>query len=98
MHATDSAWREYPGEGGRFGLSVLPETRLHRLSAAPVLVAEDDYVIGEELTAALNRQGLRVLGPVATVEGALVLLDVECPAAAILDHRLRDELATPVDL
>ena len=51
-----------------------------------VLVLEDNYFIAEDLCAAIEQAGGRVLGPAAFVEEALaLLLERECPDAAILD-------------
>jgi ActR/RegA family two-component response regulator len=61
------------------------------LSQAPILVAEDNHILAGELAAALNERGWRVLGPVATVEAGLLLLDTDRPAGAILDFKLKDE-------
>ena len=62
-----------------------------------VLVVEDEYVVAEDLREELLRWGAEVMGPVATVADALVLLDVgPVPDMAILDIGLGDELVYPV--
>ena len=61
-----------------------------------VLVAEDEFLIAMELELLLGRHGYRVLGPAATVAGALRLLAAEVPDAALLDVNLRGEMVTPV--
>ena len=61
-----------------------------------VLIVEDEFLIGMALRLLLEQHGWRVMGPVATVRGALQLLDRELPSVAILDVRLKDELVTPV--
>ena len=61
-----------------------------------VLVVEDEFVIALDLQLALYRLGCEVLGPVASVAEALVLLRHERPDAAVLDINLRDGLVTPV--
>jgi DNA-binding response OmpR family regulator len=63
-----------------------------------VLVVEDEFLIAMDLEVRLERHGWRVLGPAATVAGALRLLDGggERPDVALLDADLRGEAATPV--
>ena len=61
-----------------------------------VLVVEDEFLIAMDLEELLRRHGWRVLGPVATVAGALRLLAGERPDVALLDINLRGELVTPV--
>ncbi len=61
-----------------------------------VLIVEDEYLIAMDLQLLLERHGWRVIGPVATVRGALALLEVELPLVALLDVNLGRELVTPV--
>ena len=61
-----------------------------------VLVVEDEFLIAMDLERLLERNGWRVLGPAATVQEALRLLDGEAPDVALLDVNLRGELVTPV--
>jgi CheY-like chemotaxis protein len=61
-----------------------------------VLVVEDEALIAMDLERLLGRHGYRVLGPAATVAGALRLLDGEAPDVALLDVNLRGEMVTPV--
>ena len=61
-----------------------------------VLVVEDEFLIALDLRLMLERGGWRVLGPVATVRGALRLLEDELPAVALLDVNLGEDLVTPV--
>jgi len=62
-----------------------PDTR-PVLKRRRVLVVEDDYLQAEDLTLALEDRGATVMGPIASVEGALSLLDSgELPDAALLD-------------
>ncbi|TNC63128.1 response regulator [Rubellimicrobium roseum] len=49
-----------------------------------------------ELEAVLEESGFRVLGPAATVQAALQLLDQQRPDAAVLDMNLRNETVVPV--
>jgi CheY-like chemotaxis protein len=61
-----------------------------------VLVVEDELLIAMDLKRLLGRHGFRVLGPAATVAGALLLLDGATPDVGLLDVNLRGELVTPV--
>lgn len=61
-----------------------------------VLVVEDEVLIAMDLERLLGRHGFRVLGPAATVAGALRLLDGAPPDVALLDVNLRGEMVTPV--
>jgi DNA-binding response OmpR family regulator len=63
-----------------------------------ILVVEDEMFIAFELQRALNDGGFRVLGPVASLEDALHLLDDQRPDAAVLDFNLGREKVTPVAL
>ena len=64
--------------------------------ASLVLVVEDEMFIALDLTATLEGGGYRVLGPAATVAGALRLLEGQRPDAALLDVNLKGEMVTPV--
>jgi CRP-like cAMP-binding protein len=55
-----------------------------------VLLTEDDALIGFDLCDALQREGYRVLGPVATAAEALRLVDRETPVLAVVDIMLKD--------
>jgi len=61
-----------------------------------VLVVEDEFLIAMDLTLLLERRGWYVLGPAATVDEALRLLDDERPAVALLDITLNNGTVTPV--
>ncbi|MCA1369743.1 response regulator [Bradyrhizobium sp. BRP14] len=61
-----------------------------------VLIVEDEFLIAMDLKLVLERCGWNVLGPAATVEEALELLDEELPAVALLDVTLRDGAVTVV--
>lgn len=63
-----------------------------------ILVVEDELFIAMEVEAALIEGGFRVLGPAASVEDALYLLDDERPHAAVLDYNLGRDKVTPVAL
>jgi DNA-binding response OmpR family regulator len=61
-----------------------------------VLIVEDEFLIASDLALLLEGRGWRVMGPVATVRGALRLLEDELPSVALLDVNLGNELVTPV--
>jgi DNA-binding response OmpR family regulator len=61
-----------------------------------VLIVEDEFLIAMDLKLLLEHHGWRVMGPVATVQGALRLLEDELPSVALLDVNLGNELVTPV--
>ncbi|MBB4261435.1 MULTISPECIES: response regulator [unclassified Bradyrhizobium] len=60
------------------------------------MVVEDEYLIALELDTELRTAGYRVIGPFADIDGALALLKVDRPDAAILDVNLAGEWVTPV--
>jgi DNA-binding response OmpR family regulator len=62
-----------------------------------VLVVEDEYLIAADLVMRLEGEGVEVIGPVGTIEGALDLLDrTEILDGAVLDLSLSGEMAFPV--
>jgi two-component system, response regulator PdtaR len=61
-----------------------------------VLIVEGEYLIASSLGAALSDAGWKVLGPAASVEDALHLLERERPTVATLDPILGRKPATPV--
>ena len=61
-----------------------------------VLVVEDEFLITMDLQLMLEVRGWRVLGPAATVQEALRLLEHEVPAVALLDVTLKDGTVTAV--
>jgi CheY-like chemotaxis protein len=60
-----------------------------------VLVVEDAVLLALELEAALNDAGAHVLGPAASVEEALAMLDLDFDVA-LLDADLNGHSAAPV--
>ena len=61
-----------------------------------VLVVEDEYLLADDLTKVLDREGAIVVGPVATEADALVLLEggeIDC---AILDINLHGRMVYPL--
>jgi len=61
-----------------------------------VLVVEDEAVVAMELTRVLIAAGAKVVGPVGTIEEAMVLLDDQPIDRALLDVNLGGHLITPV--
>jgi CheY-like chemotaxis protein len=53
-----------------------------------VMVVEDELLIAATLEIALESKGYKVLGPVATVDEALALLQQAKPDLAVIDYRL----------
>lgn len=62
-----------------------------------ILVAEDEYLLAEDLRDVLSAAGAIVVGPFPTVADAIACLDAETPLdIAILDVNLRGEMIFPV--
>jgi len=61
-----------------------------------VLVVEDEALVAMLVEDALLDAGFGVMGPAATVEEAMALLDHERPDAVVLDLNLAGETSTPV--
>jgi CheY-like chemotaxis protein len=62
-----------------------------------VLVVEDEYLIARDLSETLEQAGIRVVGPVATLDAAMALLDRHDDiAGAVLDVKLRGGAVYPV--
>lgn len=61
-----------------------------------VLIVEDEFLIALDLTLVLEKRGWSVLGPAASVDAALRLLENETPAVALLDVNLVDGPVTLV--
>ena len=66
------------------------------LNNAPVLIAEDEPFIALDLALAVEDAGGTVVGPAATVEEALALIEAQTVAAAILDVNLCSKDVSPV--
>lgn len=67
------------------------------LTGRRILVAEDDYMIAQELVRTFQRLGAEIVGPAPTVARALALLETGGPLdGAVLDINLRDEMVFPV--
>ena len=68
------------------------------LKGRRLLVVEDEYLLAADLTASLESLGAEVIGPAASVEEALSLLDNnDGPLdGAVLDINLQNERVYPV--
>ena len=71
-------------------------SNLAALHGLTVLIVEDETIFALELEAIVTEAGGSVLGPAATVEGALLLLRDNTPAVALLDVQLLNGMITPV--
>ena len=65
-------------------------------AARKILVVEDEALVAMLVEDALLDAGFGVIGPAATVEEALALLERETPDAVVLDLNLAGETSTPV--
>lgn len=74
----------------------MTEDPVNSLSGLTVLVTEDDLFAAMDLAEELEAARAIVLGPISSVEKAMKLLNVEHVDAAVLDIRLRSELAFPL--
>lgn len=61
-----------------------------------VLVVEDEALVAMLVEDALLDAGFNVIGPAATVEEAMALLEAGTPDAVVLDLNLAGETSTPV--
>lgn len=64
--------------------------------AKTVLIIEDDFIIALDYKWRLEKAGWKVVGPAATVQAALRLIQTEPPTVALLDMHLCGQLVTPV--
>jgi DNA-binding NarL/FixJ family response regulator len=67
-----------------------------QLAGKRVLVVEDHNIIAMDLAHELAREGVKVIGPVATAAAALDLIASNDLDGGILDIKLRDRPAFPV--
>ncbi len=66
------------------------------LKSCRVLVAEDEYMLAQELETELHDAGAIVIGPVATLAEAITLINTDVDIdGAILDANLGGELVYP---
>lgn len=61
-----------------------------------ILVVEDYFALAESLSLWLEQEGCCIVGPVATVDAALELVDRDDVDGAILDVNLRGRSVAPV--
>ena len=66
------------------------------LKGLPILIVEDEPLVALELAMAIEALDGRTVGPVATITQAMILLETETIAAAILDANLLDGEVTPL--
>jgi general stress protein YciG/CheY-like chemotaxis protein len=82
------------GAQGYAGAAPKPSGKMPpimQLAGKRVLVAEDEFLIADEIVSTLERLGARIIGPFPTVQAALQILDHEVIDGAVLDINLRDE-------
>jgi len=65
-------------------------------SEAPILIAEDNLYLALDMSQAVEEMAGRVVGPATTVDEALLLLDTQQVAAAIVDCQLGERDAVPL--
>jgi DNA-binding response OmpR family regulator len=63
---------------------------------ARILIVEDEALIAELLAMYVEELGHEVVGPAATVDDALKIIETDPPAVAILDCSLAHQDSTPV--
>lgn len=69
----------------------------HPFGGRTLLLAEDDYWIAQDMVGMLEAGGAVVIGPVASVEDAIELIDrTEHIDGAVLDINLQGVLAWPI--
>jgi DNA-binding NarL/FixJ family response regulator len=62
-----------------------------------VLIVEDEYLLADDLRDALLEEGADVLGPVASIDEATILVARELRIdAAVLDINLRGDMVFPI--
>jgi CheY-like chemotaxis protein len=76
----------------------MAESRPESLQGRCLLVVEDEYLIAADLAASLESLGVQVIGPAASVEEALLLVEMNGGRldGAVLDINLRNERVYPV--
>lgn len=65
-------------------------------SPSRILVVEDEYLVAEDIACTLEELGYEVLGPVATIEEALALVESEKPDGVLLDANLDGTSSAPI--
>jgi CheY-like chemotaxis protein len=75
----------------------MAEMRRQRLKGRRLLVVEDEYLVAADLTSSLEAHGAEVVGPAASVQDALSLVNNGGRLdGAVLDINLRSERVYPV--
>ena len=70
----------------------------HALRGGRILIAEDDAILALDVREILRQAGAEVIGPVATLRQALVMISDVSVSAALLDVNLRDADVFPAAL
>jgi CheY-like chemotaxis protein len=63
------------------------------VTAHPILVVEDEFLIALDIVAALEQAGIPVVGPASTVADALAAIEGKALRGALLDAHLAGEHA-----
>jgi DNA-binding LytR/AlgR family response regulator len=66
------------------------------LTGRNILIVEDEYLIADEARSEFQTQGANVIGPAASVEQGLRLVETNRIDAGLLDIRLQGNLVFPV--
>jgi CheY-like chemotaxis protein len=67
------------------------------LSGRHILLVEDEYFIADDLKRSITKEGAEVVGPVATIEDAMRLVESTATIdGAVLDINLRGQVVYPV--
>lgn len=67
------------------------------LAGRRILIVEDEFLIADEMAEAFSNQGAEVIGPAATLEQGLSLIEsTEALDGAILDINLRGDMVFPL--
>jgi DNA-binding response OmpR family regulator len=77
---------------GSGGLKLQMSGSGTELAGYRVLVVEDDYLVAQDLCAALRRRGAEVIGPAPSMSRGRELVREQRPHCALLDINLNGEL------
>lgn len=61
-----------------------------------ILIVEDEWLLGDTMAMMVRQEGYEVIGPVATVDAALALIEKDMPDMALLDVSLGEGPSFPV--
>lgn len=70
----------------------------HALRGGRILIAEDDAILALDVREIFRQAGAEVIGPVATLKQALIMISDGSVSAALLDVNLRDAEVFPAAL